>query len=175
MTSDDRFLLLLGQPTARAHPAEEARRVLRAHWDGSLPVNPGKIAESMGLTLHPLPPRYVSEGVSGYFSRQDRAIFYNPDDVPVRRRFTVAHEIGHFALGHESAPRDTRASFGASNKDPIERAANQFAAELLMPEEAVRKVTLSGRFGSVDEVADAFKVSSVAMNYRLTNLRLSVW
>jgi Zn-dependent peptidase ImmA (M78 family) len=149
--------------------------VLSVRWDGTLPVNPGKIAEDLGLRLYPLPPAYVADGVSGYFSRKDMAIFVNPTDSPVRRRFTVAHEIGHFVLGHNNAPRDTRASFGASIKEPIERSANQFAAELLMPEEAVRKVALSGRFRSVEEVADAFKVSSVAMNYRLNNLRLSVW
>mgnify|MGYP001809851356 CR=1 FL=1 len=44
-----------------------------------------------------------------------------------------------------------------------------------MPEDAVHKVALSGSFRTVEEIADAFKVSAAAMGYRLTNLRLSAW
>lgn len=149
-------------------------------WDGRLPVDPGAIAKRLDIELIPMGSTLEPWEFSGYFRRYDASIGgpvirYNRSDALVRRRFTVAHELGHFVMGHEDAPRDVPANFGASVSDPIERAANQFAAELLMPEDSVRQVALSGRFGSVENLADAFKVSKVAMNYRLTNLRLSAW
>ncbi len=64
----------------------------------------------------------------------------------VRQRFTIAHELGHFFLHRASstvfvdaAPiffRDESSSNG-SQREEIE--ANAFAAELLMPEDAIRQ------------------------------------
>jgi Zn-dependent peptidase ImmA (M78 family) len=157
-----------------------AKKVLASHWSGVLPVDPGSIAEALGVTLIPKGSQFSPWEYSGYFRKHDLAyngpvIEYNRADPLVRRRFTVAHELGHYVLGHDNAPRDDAASFGASVRSPVERAANQFAAELLMPEDAVKKLALSGRMASVEQMAEAFKVSKVAMNYRLSNLNLSVW
>lgn len=161
-------------------PAAEAKNVLERHWNGLLPVDPGAIAERMGVRVVPMGSASSPWEYSGYFKQYDSSydgpvIQYNRGDALVRRRFTVAHELGHFALGHENPPRDDPGMFGASVPSSIERAANQFAAELLMPADAVSKIALSGRMRSVEAMADAFKVSKVAMNYRLTNLDLSVW
>jgi len=52
-------------------------------------------------------------------------IGFNPDTAWVRRRFTIAHEIGHLMLGHVCG--------GPDIEDNPEAEANQFAAELLMP------------------------------------------
>jgi len=164
----------------RTSPVVEAKKVLSLHWNGLLPVDPGAIAEKLGVHLAPVGNASSPWEFSGYFKRYDSlyggpVIQYNRADALVRRRFTVAHELGHFVLGHENAPRADPAMFGASVSTPIEREANQFAAELLMPADAVKKIALSGRMRSVEELADAFKVSRVAMNYRLGNLQLSVW
>lgn len=55
------------------------------------------------------------------------------------------------------------------NFDPIEVEANRFAAELLMPEAAVRHYVQHGII-SISELARTFAVSEVAMKYRLKNL-----
>jgi len=161
-------------------PAHRARDILREHWNGSIPVDPGKIAESLGVRVVPVGTLLTPAEYSGYFKRSDPelggpVIRYNRNDPLVRKRFTVAHEIGHFVLGHNDAPRDTPENFSASTTDSRERSANQFAAELLMPENAVRQAAMGGRFSSVEELADVFKVSGLAMSFRLTNLKLSVW
>src|SRR5436305_9720798 len=61
-----------------------------------------------------------------------------------RKNFTVAHEIGHFVLpGHEDADLVcTSAEVGnwSNSAKEFEREANEFAAELLMPEPLVRQV-----------------------------------
>lgn len=56
---------------------------------------------------------------------------------PASKRFTIAHEIGHYVLpGHETdcsvcTERDVRLS--RKNADRLEQEANKFAAELLLP------------------------------------------
>lgn len=77
--------------------------------------------------------------------------------IASRRRFTIAHELGHFLNPHHIAPegkdqllctaKDLKV-IGAP-KDPrlsIEAQANEFAANLLMPESSLRAV--SGLWGS---------------------------
>jgi len=61
-----------------------------------------------------------------------------------RKNFTVAHEIGHFVLpGHENTEAvctsDEVANWSDAAKE-LEREANEFAAELLMPELAVQQI-----------------------------------
>jgi len=61
-----------------------------------------------------------------------------------RKNFTVAHEIGHFVLpGHENADLICTSSEVGNWSDSareFEREANEFAAELLMPEVVVREI-----------------------------------
>lgn len=149
-------------------PTAAAKEVLARHWDNNLPVNPGELARALGVAVVPA----VRMGYSGFFDRTSCIIYYDRNESVVRQRFTVAHELGHFVLDHADAPRDKPDSFSASIGSSIESDANRFAAELLMPESAVRIVFASGRMDSVDEMASAFAVSKVAMTLRLKNLKL---
>ncbi|MEN0015845.1 MAG: ImmA/IrrE family metallo-endopeptidase [Solirubrobacteraceae bacterium] len=96
--------------------------------------------------------------VSGlYYPLRPNAVVVVSADHPVaRQRFTLAHEIGHHALGHGASPRiqETTAVDAAAREvatdaavdssrdhytpqfstDPDERAANAFAGEFLVPE-----------------------------------------
>ena len=59
-------------------------------------------------------------------------------------RFSIAHELGHFVLGHPSRPPSelcagVRAKPGAKDERNFELEANAFAGELLMPSHLVRK------------------------------------
>jgi Zn-dependent peptidase ImmA (M78 family) len=92
-----------------------------------------------------------------------------------RQRFTLAHELGHWVCqvkeGHE-APVYCRAADLAPAADRLlEREANVFAAELLMPEPAVRREW--ARAESAAELATWFGVSEEAMNWRLYNVGLA--
>ena len=53
---------------------------------------------------------------------------------------------------------------------PVEREANRFAAELLMPAEAVEYLVRTMKDATVAKMASRFDVSQVAMGYRLKNL-----
>jgi len=59
-----------------------------------------------------------------------------------RKNFTVAHEIGHFP-GHDKADlicTSTELGNWSDSAKELEREANEFAAELLMPEVVVRQI-----------------------------------
>ncbi|MEY4417482.1 MAG: hypothetical protein RIQ53_4775, partial [Pseudomonadota bacterium] len=82
-------------------PAAIARQVLDDYWDGmTLPINPGKIAQDMGITLRVMAEDSPYSGAIWYTDDGLPVIEYKRSELLTRRRFTVAHEIGHFMLQH---------------------------------------------------------------------------
>jgi IrrE N-terminal-like domain len=148
--------------------ADELRAQYQAIYPGAeLPVPVDSIAvDLLGL--------YVEEAeieCSGMLLPAERRVIVRSDEPEARRRFTLAHELGHWVCQHlqgKTAPVYCRASDIAPEADRLlEREANVFAAELLMPEEAVR--TLHG----ANDLATRFGVSAEAMSWRLYNFGLS--
>jgi Zn-dependent peptidase ImmA (M78 family) len=78
------------------------------------------------------------DGLAGLY--QARAgvpvIMVNSSPHPVRVRFTLAHEYGHHRLGHGVAVDRV---IDTGSRDRREVAANQFAAELLLPRPALER------------------------------------
>ena len=93
-------------------------------------------------------------------------IGYNQAQHPHRQRFTVAHEIGHLLLGH------TGKNFilDLNSKKPEEIEANQFAAELLMPLEMLKKDLQSKK--NAKDIAKEYNVSEEAVWWRLYDCKL---
>ena len=93
----------------------------------------------------------------------ERRILVNADEAPVRQRFTIAHELGHWicqCLEGSSASSPSTAGPRTSMSETArlaEREANVFAAELLMPEEQVR---------AADAAPERFGVSDLAYRWR---------
>lgn len=97
-----------------------------------------------------------------------------------RRRFTIAHELGHWYLhcadGAQPAARFCRGTDIGSDprietRPAIEREADAFAGALLMPEVAVRAESARVRC-NVGLLARCFGVSRQAMRVRLDQLGL---
>ncbi|GGC91818.1 ImmA/IrrE family metallo-endopeptidase [Halopseudomonas salina] len=147
-----------------------ANDVLKAHWDGKLPVNPAAIARDMGITVK----AQQDLGYCGLYRFNDGApeIIYSPEAYVPRLRFTVAHELGHHVNGDLHAPRDDSSTFSSAASSPIEVAANQFAAALLMPADVVRYLVRDKGMRDLGGLADKFGVSPAAMRFRLKNLGL---
>lgn len=153
-----------------ATPSEKAREILAQYWDLSLPVNVEAIAKALGMQVR----RRRNPGYSGLFELENGkpVCTINSDDAPVRQRFTIAHEIGHYALGHESGYRDGPEELSTDTRSPREVAANRFAAELLMPEPAIRFLVFNKGISDIVRLSLKADVSQVAMQYRLKNLGL---
>ena len=151
-----------------------------------------RIAERYAVIVREEMPEDVSGmlvPLPGESSQAKWAIVVNSAHPPVRQRFTIAHELGHALLHHYSAPhadgrlgvffRDADSSKG-SVRHEIE--ANQFAAELLMPEELIRMLFSRLQFDLADaaddekalkavaRLAKLFKVSIQALTFRIAKL-----
>jgi Zn-dependent peptidase ImmA (M78 family) len=153
-----------------------------------LPIDVERVANGLGLIV-----RYeqFAEDLSGVLVKEAGRVLIgvNSSHSVTRQRFTIAHECGHYALEHKGElfvdksfrnqsvrlHRDGKSSLGI-NVDEI--AANRFAAELLMPETTVaaevkKQLQAKAKLSAdelVSQLANRFKVSSQAMEYRLTNL-----
>jgi Zn-dependent peptidase ImmA (M78 family) len=149
------------------------------------PVDVNKIAEEMGIK--------IKEGdlgeISGLvFTKGTQVIIgVNEKDSPKRKRFTIAHELGHHYL-HSQNPLYVDKVFAVRLRDHIsseavsseEIEANAFAAELLMPSRMILQDIgaeaniIDYENGGIDSITDSlaarYKVSNQAMTIRLMNL-----
>lgn len=91
-------------------------------------------------------------------------IFVNGSDTKAAQIFTLAHEVGHLALG-ESALSDATARVSPSER--VERWCNQFAAEFLVPRAEIDAITGD----DIQSLARHFKVSTLVVLRRLFDLR----
>ena len=148
-----------------------ARRILEMYWDYKIPVNLEQNANDLGVRVRYAPYLEGGEDISGRFDLiNGQAICsIRSTDSEQRQRFTLAHELGHFALNHGGGFRDNDYSF-KDVYDPREAAANRFAAELIMPEVAVNHLIQKENIKDIYELARWFNVSKPAITYRLRNL-----
>ena len=157
----------MSPPAKYADPRAHA---LRARYHASfeapeLPVPVESIAEDLlGLRVQVAP----MSGISGFLYPAERVVFLNAADSPQRRRFTLAHELGHWICQHLEGTRQPLycrhedVTAAAPPDRAREREANVFAAELLMPEPAVR----GAWNGNATVASAAFGVSAEAMHWR---------
>ena len=161
----------------RAHELRD--RYLATYGGDEIPVPVESIAEDLlGLRIE---EDDLGE-CSGMLIPAERLIRVNAaeamsGDTPTRRqRFTIAHELGHWIChAHGAADPATtfcRAKDLSQDADrTLEREANVFGAELLMPEAAVRDAW--GAFPGPAGLAERFGVSALAAQWRLYSFGLA--
>jgi len=165
---------------------EKVTDLLAKHAITAAPIPVDVIAQQEGVRIV---LSAFSGDVSGALLRSGgvSGIAVNASQSPTRRRFTIAHELAHFLLDHRPDEdhldwefsvlrRDDKSAEGTDFRE-IE--ANAFAANLLMPKDFLKKdlsrylnrngvVELSDSERSL--LARKYKVSEIAMQYRLVNL-----
>ena len=163
----------------RAHAIRD--RYLAVFGGSQVPVPVEAIAEDLlGLRIS------QSDGLgdcSGMLLPRERHILLNAAESPLadpqlrRQRFTIAHEIGHWVchcLGGRRAEQPLamcrQQDLSQDADRMIEREANVFAAELLMPERLVLEAR--SQSNDLESLAVRFDVSKIAMEWRLHNLGL---
>ena len=96
-----------------------------------------------------------------------KAIYLNEQKgTTQRRRFTMAHEIGHIVLDHPLKPLVYRNSESDHNQKPEEVQANVFARDLLMPAGVLAALHVT----TVDEIMRICSVSYISAQLRLKRL-----
>lgn len=76
-----------------------ATDVLELYWDGTLPVDPIKIAEKVGIKLY---DKNINNDLGGYIHNKiTPEIHVNNKLNETCKRFAIAHMLGHFFLGHD--------------------------------------------------------------------------
>jgi len=139
------------------------------------PVDVKRIAEELGFMVVPYPFDDKKRGILHIDpAKGDKVIGVNETHPKVMRRFTIAHEIGHFLNGHQHYEK-TFIDDETKYYDPHfrqEKEADMFAAELLMPkkwlEVDVQKIGLEAK-----GLAKKYQVSEQAMWIRLTSTGLA--
>ena len=179
--------------SSRSRAARVAHGVLQAERS-VIPVPVDQIAARYAVVVRQPLPEDVSGmlvPLAGAGSNARWAIVVNSSDSPKRRRFTIAHELGHLLMHKYSAPHaDGRVQIRFRNEESATGAvreeieANQFAAELLMPERYVRAYVSRLRLDPFDPADDAsalkklqelarkLQVSVQAVSIRIASLGL---
>ena len=116
-----------------------------------------------------------SISAEGYLlCKNGKSSIVTKDDVSIqRKKFSIAHELGHFFL-----PEHSKFAFSCATEDMtfhtnklIEKEANLFAAQLLMPKEILRRdINSDIDIEFISKEANQFEVSLSSMAIRLTQL-----
>jgi Zn-dependent peptidase ImmA (M78 family) len=154
---------------------KDADQVRLENYQDTPPIDVYGIADNNGLEIieKHFPPD--QSDIAGFVTMQNGTgkLYVNLQDGPNRRRFTVAHELGHWRLHKDELLTNPnrailfRIAIGQLNKDPVEKDANIYAANLLVPLDMLEKY----RDGKTKEqLADLFGVSTEVIGYRLSLL-----
>lgn len=155
---------------------------LAKQWDAltearkTIPVPVQTLPALLGIKLR---PAFLGNDVSGMLEKAGDSFLLtvNALDPNTRQRFTIAHELGHYMLHRHlvgDGVDDDRAyrstEVGKYHNTLIgpkeETEANKFAANLLMPRNAITKERKRLQ-DSVSEMAKLFQVSEHAMSIRM--------
>lgn len=140
-------------------------------------VDPIKLASQLGIVVQAV--EFKDPNIAGMLSHEGDKyeISINMYDSYERQRFTVAHELGHYLLGHL---KETDASLEIFRRgitgDEKEVEANKFAAALLVNSGylkamyEVNKIVYKEYLSIVDKLAKKFNVSRQTIHYRLKSI-----
>lgn len=163
---------------------------LRTDYNLSVPVNVEWLAKAIGIEVKK--DDLEESSLSGFAVQKHgkKYIGVNCMDSPTRQRFTIAHELGHLFLHNDTVNYDQggvmlfREDKIGDGSDAKEVEANRFAAEILMPADALREdLADEGPFNLMNKgthedaiikkLAEKYDVSKEAMAVRLTTLYFS--
>jgi len=124
-------------------PPRAAKSILKKYWNRTIPVD-AEMLKSFAAKMQVRVLAHVrSDAYSGEYlpagAKPGSApcIVFNIRQPVARQGYVLAHCLGHHALGHGKRPQET--AYSPHTSDQREKEADAFAAELLLPEDAVRE------------------------------------
>ncbi|HDR90943.1 MAG TPA: ImmA/IrrE family metallo-endopeptidase [candidate division Zixibacteria bacterium] len=151
--------------------AQDYARSLFKYFDTEeIPVDMPALVEKLGIEFR----EEDLEGIDGiaFKGEKSQLIIVNKNLSPERRRFVIAHELAHIVMPHATTYQICGREKGNAR---MESDADRFAAELIMPESAMRAQWERYRDNKeyrVEVLADRFGVSPTAMAIRIRHLGL---
>lgn len=147
-------------PTVDSSSPEIAAQRIRTAWslrEDPLP-NMIQLFESRGIRVLSLPKAIQKLDAFSYWYTDGKPyIFLNTSETAERVRFDLAHELGHLVMHAR----------GATEGANLEKEADHFAAEFLMPSRAInRDMPTYADVSTVLKLKKKYRVSAMAMNYR---------
>lgn len=147
----------------------EAQSLIKSVGIKSAPVSLYKVIQYL-QTQHDVEVRKLTLdlGVHGFLAKEvdiyddeKYVIGFNDKNSWYKNRYTIAHEIGHLLMGHKCT--------GGRDKE-IEREAEIFAAELLMPKSFLK--TDFKNTPNIPDISKKYQVSQQALTIKITGDRL---
>lgn len=128
-----------------ASEPEDFARSLMKRFGLGVPVNLYELASKVGLSIREVESKGFEGAIIRKWNRPNGIIAVRRDvREPGRKRFTIAHEIGHYILpGHGKRGRSCKGEDVEAWRDGAPRQeveANKFASELLLPTDPVRRI-----------------------------------
>ena len=162
---------MLKPASARWSVARREAELLSERYDDP-PIPALEIAEGSAVDVVFTDFNEFADEVSGFCDFEAKKIYVYNRDTMRRKNFTIAHELGHWILHrdlfaddaseYKVLPRFTKPNYA----DSLEKEANSFAAELLVPTRLLKPVIRL----SASKLADMFLVSREMMEYRIRNV-----
>lgn len=151
-------------PTLGKQGPAQAAEVLRERWGlGNAPIsNMAQLLESKGVRLFSLPVECRTVDAFSLRWFDTPLIVLTPGKTAERRRFDLAHELGHLVLHSETE------GFQGPH---AEEEANRFASAFLMPRQGLLARPLrSATLDTILRERGRWKVAAMALTYRLHEL-----
>lgn len=160
----------------------------KSNYEINIPIKIHEIIEILDIPVSKK-PNFRKSKITGIISMKNGSpeIWINPmmNQNKERERFTLAHELGHFMLHiapsfNNYEKEDKTIEWNRdSNWDIQEMEANRFAAELLMPNELIKKEVSTldpqeEKENKIEKLANAFNVSKQAIKYRLQSMGIEL-
>lgn len=153
-------------------------KVTREYYiEGQLDIS--KLCKDLEIQI--VDAEFSNDNISGaiFHEKDSWKIYLNYKNPPKRKRFTAAHELGHYfsyifdshSKGKINSEEGFHQDFAFARDgqcNDVELEANEIAGELLMPEDDIRKLVTDGK--TIEEISDYFNVSEAATLVRLSNL-----
>ena len=155
---------------------EKAHNIISMYRINEPPVDIIKVAQSLGFIIIPFDfPETISAVIK--IEGAKKIIAVNKNHPEVRQRFSISHELGHYLSGHENFSHDRETLVDRDKKylDPNHREeeeADEFAAELLIPEFMLKNDVLVNKLDAAS-LAKKYNVSEQTMWIQLINLKLA--
>lgn len=162
-------------PPRKTYVSTRATAVLRDLGISKPPVSIQQVCRAFGIRPIPVHDWPAGGTHSALWEPRSREIRFNAEHPEVRKRFSIAHELGHALLKHTGTTFSSAADpeswdYAADEVAALEAEAYQFARELLMPRSWLDADLKGGM--RIPALAARYKVSADAMGVAINEYRL---